>query len=76
MTNFYQCRLKHYNGSTDMVWIEADYAYPENPIERKINGSWEDGWTVSEVFEPGICYETIRENQNNYKKHRQGSDIL
>jgi hypothetical protein len=59
----------------DTIFIPQDYAVKDSYIERKINGTWNNGWKVVEVYEGLKSQEQVTADRDLYKSHRKGTDI-
>lgn len=73
-----QCRLTKDRGnntfSTDVRWIPTKYAVRGSYIKRQINGEWEDGWLVTEVFAT-FNSTNVLSRERDFMSQRKASDI-
>lgn len=68
-----QCRLKRQN--TIMTsWIPAKFAKKGGYLKLKVDGVWQDGWQIIEVY-GSIEEKVLRENEKDYLHQRKASDI-
>lgn len=69
-----QCTLV--KGDTrEVSWIPWNFAKKNKPIKLKINNNWDEGWMVETVSSISVNEEYLIEFKNNYKDHRNITDI-
>jgi hypothetical protein len=71
---FQQCRLQN-NKELLVSWIPSKFAKKGKNIRIKINGEWEHGWLVDEVFKNKITRKELDTLAWQYTHTREVSDI-
>jgi hypothetical protein len=72
-----QCQLKKIEGNYtryQIAYIPKELAIKNNVIKIKVDGSWNDGWTVTDVWIE-VNASFLGEMRNAIKHHADVSDI-
>lgn len=80
--NYYrQCELRKFYKEEDfehyairVAWIPEEFAKPGRIVKIKINGDWDDGWSVVEAG-ARAPEDQVLERSQDYKRTRKASDI-
>ena len=56
------------------AWIPQQFAKKGKQLKMKIDGSWQYGWYVADVFATRT-EEYVLKNERNYRKQREYSDV-
>lgn len=69
-----QCKLRR--GNVEQVtWLPSKFAQKNKFLKLKnINGDWEDGWEVIEVWKK-LPTQEVLERERDYLHQREASDI-
>ena len=71
--NYTQCKInKKYK--FDIAWIPSKFATIGKIIKIKIDGIWNNGWSVIDVYSSN-SEDHILEHEMDYRKQRRASDI-
>ena len=74
MNYFKQCELQ--NGVTkEISWIPEKFAIKNKALKIKINGIFEDGWQVNEVYNLRKSEEDVLRDEQLFKHQREVSDL-
>ncbi len=73
MTTMTQCRLQRGN-EYQVAWIETKFARKGKPIKIKVDGEWDDGWTVARVGST-LDQKTVEARERDYRSHRRATDV-
>lgn len=69
-----QCKLRRL-GTEQVTWLPTKFARKGKVVKLKgEDGTWTDGWEVTEVWEVRSS-EEVRERERDYLKQREASDI-
>lgn len=68
-----QCKMSKW-GQHYTAWIPTKFAKVGGYVKLKLDGTWDDGWMVEEVFTT-LPAKYVAERANDYKSTRKASDI-
>ena len=72
MTKHVKDRLKY----LDTSWIPKKFAQKDRSLKLKIDGEWDDGWIVEEVYSSTeLTHDEVTAISNHHKKFREVTDI-
>lgn len=71
---YVQCELRK-EGRVEVSYIPQKFAQTGRILELKNNGTWENGWVVASVYGPPRSDEDVLANRDNYKYHRNNTDV-
>lgn len=69
-----QCRFVNPVGVIYNAYIPEQFAYSGNYVDIEIDGKWEKGWKVVDVYGRMPAAEAI-ERSSDYRSQRKASDI-
>jgi len=73
MKTYTQCKIVK-DKKCQIAWIPSTYAVINKIIKIKVNGSWENGWKVIDVY--GVANkEHVETHERDFTKQRKASDI-
>lgn len=71
--NYTQCKINK-KDKFDIAWIPSKFANIGRIIKIKIDGIWNNGWSVIDVYSSN-SEDHILEHEMDYRKQRRASDI-
>jgi hypothetical protein len=73
---FRQCELKKKRGrgySVIVRWIPEKYAQKDNTLDIKVDGKWQKGWKVTELYNRAPVWR-LTEAERDHEKWRKVTD--
>jgi len=69
-----QCKLER-NGSTYSAFIDSKHAIVGKVVDIRVDGEWQRGWIVLDVYQPAVAADTVQARERDYKSHRRATDV-
>jgi hypothetical protein len=63
------------DGVTSTMWIPEEFAIQGNYVKRKLDGIWNDGWRIVNVYNNTLSHSAMIKARDTHKYHREGTDI-
>lgn len=57
------------------TFIPSKFAQKGKTIKVKVDGTWDDGWIITDVYSAEFDEEYVNERSQDYKRTRKASDI-
>ena len=73
MKTYSQCKISK-DSKLQVAWIPSEFAVKGKTVKIKIDGTWDDGYRVEEVYKTE-SRESVERDERAYKKQRQRTDI-
>ena len=68
-----QCLISKGN-KTQVSWIPKKFALKNKVVKLKVDGKWDDGWLIKEVYTEGLITQTSEQAVKKHKK-RTGDSL-
>lgn len=57
------------------TFIPSIFAHKDKTIKVKVDGKWDDGWKITDVYAAEFDEKYVNERSQDYKRTRKVSDI-